>query len=243
MKAIALTDRGMVRPNNEDTVYCSVQQVGELPNLFVVADGMGGANAGEYASGFVIKELVKQITETKRTKEHTAVMRRAIETANALLFKESGKTPEHRGCGTTLVTAMIDQDTLYVANVGDSRLYLIDDGIKQITKDHSYVEEMVECGRMVRGSQDYISNKNIITRAIGVDKNVSIDFFEISIKGDETILLCTDGLSNMLDDETIKNIIKSADTIEQAGQRLIGAANEHGGVDNVSVVLITGLKE
>lgn len=243
MKAIALTDRGMVRPNNEDTVYCSVQQVGELPNLFVVADGMGGANAGEYASSFVIKELVKQIKGTKRIKEQTAVMKRAIEAANALLFKESKRIPEHKGCGTTLVSAMVDHGILYVANVGDSRLYIISDRIEQITKDHSYVEEMVECGRMVRGSQDYISNKNIITRAIGVDKDVSIDFFDIELKGDETILLCTDGLSNMLDDETIKNIIKSADSIEEAGQRLIGAANEHGGVDNVSVVLITDLKE
>ena len=243
MKAIALTDRGMVRLNNEDTVYCSVQQVGGIPDLFVVADGMGGAKAGEYASGFTIKELVEQIREDRHTREIPSVIRRGIEAANALLYKESKRDPELRGCGTTLVCAVVDHGVLYAANVGDSRLYIINDHIEQITKDHSYVEEMVESGRMVRGSEDYISNKNIITRAVGIGKTVNIDLFDRELKGDEIILLCTDGLSNMLDDETIFDIVRNSSSVEEAGRKLISTANEHGGVDNVSVVLAADLKE
>lgn len=243
MKAIALTDRGMVRQNNEDTVYCSVQQVGGLPNLFVVADGMGGAKAGEYASGFVIKELVRQIKNDRHSKELPSVLRRGIEAANALLFKKARHDRDLEGCGTTLVSAYVDDGVLYVANIGDSRLYIIGNDIEQITRDHSYVEEMVKCGRMERGSKDYLQNKNIITRAVGIDKNVEIDFFDRELEGDETILLCTDGLSNMLDDKDILNIIRESDSVEEAGRKLISTANEHGGVDNVSVVLATDLKE
>ncbi len=243
MKGIALTDRGMVRKNNEDTVYCSVDKVGSIPNLFVVADGMGGAKAGEYASSFIIKNMVSLIKSETQTKDHSMTIRRAIEGANALLFRESKRDPELRGCGTTLVAAMIDKNHLHVANVGDSRLYIISDHIEQITRDHSYVEEMVAKGCMVRGSRDYISNKNIITRAVGIEKTVDIDFFIKEIKGDETILLCTDGLSNMLEDEDIFNIITTSSSVEEAGHRLISAANEHGGVDNVSVVLASDLKE
>lgn len=243
MKAIALTDKGRIRANNEDTVFCSIEKVGNLPNLFVVADGMGGAKAGEYASGYTIKELVRQIRNDRHRKELQAIILRAIDTANALLFKTAKKDPDLNGCGTTLVCAMINEGVLYVSNVGDSRLYVISDHIEQITQDHSYVEEMVKQGRMVRGSRDYISNKNIITRAIGIGKVVQTDSFEIELKGNETILLCTDGLSNMLDDEDIYRIVKESGSIDSAAKTLISTANERGGVDNVSVVLVSDLKE
>lgn len=240
MKAIALTDQGLVRPNNEDTIYCSTSKVGKFPNLFVVADGMGGANAGEYASAFLIKNLTANVQKSKKN-THLEIMRDAIENANKDLYNDSLKNDAHRGCGTTLVTAIIEDNALYVSNVGDSRLYVIGDKITQITKDHSYVEEMVKQGRMVRGSADYVSKKNIITRAIGTSPKVLIDFFEEELKGNETILLCTDGLSDMMDDATIFEIVKESKSLESAAQKLIEAANEHGGNDNVSVVLISEL--
>ncbi|MDO4938538.1 MAG: Stp1/IreP family PP2C-type Ser/Thr phosphatase [Lachnospiraceae bacterium] len=243
MKAIALTDKGLVRANNEDTVYCSVDKVGNIPSLFVVADGMGGAKAGEYASEYTIRELVSQIKNDRHRKDLPSIVRRGIEAANAMLYKNSRSDPELAGCGTTLVCAMIADGCLTVFNVGDSRLYIISDHIKQITQDHSYVEEMVKKGRMVRGSQDYLSKKNLITRAIGTQKSVEIDSFSIELNGDEKILLCTDGLSNMMNDEDIFNIIQNSDSIEDAAKTLISTANEHGGVDNVSVVLVSGLKE
>lgn len=239
MKAIALTDQGLVRPNNEDTIYCSVTKVGRFPNLFVVADGMGGANAGEYASSFSIKSLIANIQKNKKKSGALEVMREAIENLNADLYKDSCKNAAHKGCGTTLVTAIIEDKTLYVSNVGDSRLYVIGDKITQITRDHSYVEEMIKQGRMVRGSEDYKSKKNIITRAIGISSKVLIDFFEEELKGDETVLLCTDGLSDMMDDEMIFDIVKNSGTLEGAAKKLIEAANEHGGNDNVSVILIS----
>lgn len=243
MKAVAITDRGLLRPNNEDTVFSSTTKVGKLPNLFLVADGMGGANAGEYASEFVIRELIANITKNIIGRSHLSIMREAIEHTNKELYRDSLKNEAHDGCGTTLVTAMVEDGMLFVSNVGDSRLYIINDGIRQVTRDHSYVEFMVQAGRMVRGSQDYLSKRNLITRAIGIGNEVEIDFFEEPVNGDETILLCTDGLSNMLDDNEILEIIKEAPGIEAAATRLVEAANERGGDDNISVVLVSELNE
>lgn len=241
MKAAAITDRGLLRPNNEDTVFSSTTKVGKLPNLFVVADGMGGANAGEYASDFVIKDLVASIKKNISGRTHLSIMRDAIEHANRELFKDARRNHDHDGCGTTLVTAMIEDGTLYVSNVGDSRLYIITDKIVQITRDHSYVEYMVQSGRMTRGSEDYLKKRNLITRAIGIEGEVEIDFFDEALNGDEIILLCTDGLSTMLDDADIMRIVKESTDIEKAAAQLIEAANEKGGDDNISVVLVSEL--
>jgi len=242
MKAVAITDKGLVRLNNEDTVYCSTKKIGKLPNLFVVADGMGGANAGEYASQFVIKEMVSFIKKCRKDQQHLAIVQDAIDDANEKLYKESRRNTKHKGCGTTVVAAIIEDGMLYVSNVGDSRLYVIGKkDIRQITRDHSYVEEMVSQGRMVRGSRDYLAKKNIITRAIGTFEKVEIDTFDLNINDDEKVLLCTDGLSNMLDDRVILDIVAGSSDGSEAANRLVEAANEQGGVDNISVVLITEL--
>ena len=239
MKAVALTDRGKVRMNNEDTVFCSTNPVGNLPNLFVVADGMGGAKAGDYASSSVISELVRLISADKKNKTHNEIMRHAIDNANMKLYMDSCSNPDYSGCGTTLVTAVIDDGVLYVSNIGDSRLYIINNHhIEQITRDHSYVEEMVQLGRMKRGSKDYKEKKNIITRAIGVEKTVKIDFFEFDTDPTDKVLLCSDGLSNMIDDKQIFKLVNKAADIEGAAKALIAAANDNGGRDNISAVLI-----
>ena len=146
---------------------------------------------------------------------------------------------EFQGMGCTLVAAVIEDGVLYAANIGDSRLYLIHDGsIRQITRDHSYVEEMVAMGMMQRGSADYNRKKNIITRAAGIRPDIVPDFFEEELEQGDYILLCSDGLSNMVDNDTLCSIILSEGSLKEKAQRLIAEANERGGTDNIAVVLV-----
>ena len=135
--------------------------------------------------------------------------------------------------------ATIENDILYVANVGDSRLYVIGDDIRQITRDHSYVEEMVSAGKMERGSSEYFSRKNVITRAIGSPSGVVVDYFEIELDGKRQILLCSDGLTNMLTDDEILSKINSESTLKNKVEGLIDTANKNGGEDNISALLVS----
>nr|WP_314463249.1 Stp1/IreP family PP2C-type Ser/Thr phosphatase [uncultured Clostridium sp.] len=237
MKACAMTDTGRVRSANQDYVFASIEPVGVLPDLFLVADGMGGHQAGDYASRFIAENLVAHFKMTEDTRIVT-VLKDGIEKVNELLYQESMKKPELNGMGTTLVTAVVEDSTMYVANVGDSRLYLIRDQLKQITKDHSYVEELVSLGQLERGSKDYREKKNIITRAVGTEDKLEIDFFEVSLEPGDYILLCSDGLSNMLEDAEIEEIICSELELPEKAEKLITVANDNGGKDNIAVVLI-----
>ena len=237
MKACAMTDTGRVRSANQDYVFASIEPVGVLPDLFLVADGMGGHQAGDYASRFIAENLVAHFKMTEDTRI-VKVLKDGIEKVNELLYQESMKKPELNGMGTTLVTAVIEDSTMYVANVGDSRLYLIRDRLKQITKDHSYVEELVSLGQLERGSKDYREKKNIITRAVGTEDKLEIDFFEVGLEPGDYILLCSDGLSNMLEDAEIEEIICSELELPEKAEKLITVANDNGGKDNIAVVLI-----
>ena len=237
MKACAMTDTGRVRSANQDYVFSSIEPVGVLPNLFLVADGMGGHQAGDYASRFIAENLVAHFKMTKDTGT-VAVLKDGIEKVNQLLYQESKKKPELNGMGTTLVAAVVEDSTMYVANVGDSRLYLIRNQLKQITRDHSYVEELVSLGQLERGSKDYREKKNIITRAVGTEDKLEIDFFEVSLEPGDYILLCSDGLSNMLEDAEIEEIICSELKLPEKAEKLITVANDNGGKDNIAVVLM-----
>ncbi|MBE5993527.1 Stp1/IreP family PP2C-type Ser/Thr phosphatase [Lacrimispora sp.] len=237
MKACAMTDTGRVRSANQDYVFSSIEPVGVLPNLFLVADGMGGHQAGDYASRFIAENLVAHFKMTKDTGT-VAVLKDGIEKVNQLLYQESKKKPELNGMGTTLVAAVVEDSTMYVANVGDSRLYLIRNQLKQITRDHSYVEELVSLGQLERGSKDYREKKNIITRAVGTEDKLEIDFFEVSLEPGDYILLCSDGLSNMLEDAEIEEIICSELELPEKAEKLITVANDNGGKDNIAVVLM-----
>ena len=241
MEAYALTDIGRVRSMNQDYIYSSPEMVGSLPNLFLVADGMGGHQAGDYASRFAVENLVIYIN---RTAKGSPVMqlKTGIETVNEQLYEESLVREELKGMGCTLVAGVVEDQTLYVANVGDSRLYLIhNETIRQVTKDHSYVEEMVAMGQMRRGSADYNSRKNIITRAMGIGRSVEPDFFEVDLEEGDYILLCSDGLSNMVDDESILRIITGTGNLKDKASSLIREANRQGGIDNIAVVLVNPL--
>ena len=237
MKACALTDTGRVRTANQDYVYASVEPVGSLPNLFVVADGMGGHQAGDYASRYIVENLVSYLQYTENS-QIVPLLREAILKVNTMLYHEAKEKPEFSGMGTTLVAAVADENTLYVANVGDSRLYLVRDRIRQVTRDHSYVEELVSLGRLERGSKDYKDKKNIITRAVGTEDKLLVDFFEVGLEPGDYILMCSDGLSNMLEDVEMEEIVGSDLELEEKAEKLITVANDNGGKDNIAVVLV-----
>lgn len=238
MEAYALTDTGRVRNMNQDYIYSSPEKVGTLPNLFLVADGMGGHKAGDYASRYTVENLVIYLSGQSQGSP-VMQLKTGIQEINEKLFEESRSREELRGMGCTLVAAVAEEDTLYVANVGDSRLYLIHrDSIRQITRDHSYVEEMAAMGRMDRNSAYYKSHKNIITRAVGIERSVEADFFEAELCPGDYFLLCSDGLTNMVEDEAICRIVTGEGSLKDKTSRLIEEANRQGGVDNIAVVLV-----
>lgn len=237
MRAFAMTDVGRAREINQDYVFISEHPVGTLPNLFVVADGMGGHKAGDVAARFAVETLVHCIASQEEETAPLRVLQSAIKTANEQLYEKAQNNEAFTGMGTTMVAAVIEEDTLYVANVGDSRLYVMGEEIIQITRDHSLVEEMVRRGEIRREEARSHPNKNIITRAVGTGPKISADCFEEPLDG-QTILMCSDGLTNMLEDEDIKIIMDQSESLEAAGRQLVAAANENGGVDNITVVLV-----
>ena len=238
MEACALTDVGQKRSMNQDFIYASTEPIGSLENLFIVADGMGGHQAGDFASRFVVENLVRFFETPYPDRDVHGILKEGIRKVNRELYKRACETPELSGTGSTLVMATIKGNVLYVANIGDSRLYLLRGELEQITKDHSYVEELVALGKLKRGSRDYLEQKNIITRAVGVSDEVDTDLFALKLKSGDQILMCSDGLSNMVDELEIEYIIRSEDSAQARVKALVDAANRSGGLDNISVILI-----
>ena len=236
MKYYAMTDVGRRREVNQDYVYATDQAVGPFPNLLVVADGMGGHKAGDFASKYTV-EVVKRELETSRAGKPAAILKKIVRTANRELIEAASQDVKLEGMGTTLVAATVIDHTLYFANIGDSRLYLINDKIRQLSKDHSLVEEMVRLGGIKAEDARNHPDKNIITRAMGVKADAEADFYEFHIKRGDVILMCTDGLSNMVEDEDMFGLVKGARDIVEAVQLLIDRANSNGGRDNIGVVL------
>ncbi len=236
MKLFSKVDQGIKRRTNQDYVFATARPMGNLPNLLIVADGMGGHNAGDFASRFVV-EAVKKELEASQESNPEVMIRKAIQSANYKLNEAAKRDASMQGMGTTLVVATVIEDTLYFANIGDSRIYLLNQEIKQLSRDHSYVQEMVRLGGMNPEDAKHHPDKNIITRAIGTNERVEIDFFEYRLKKEDVLLMCTDGLSNMLEDEEMLYVVKSSRDIVEAVERLVDMANEHGGQDNIGVIL------
>ena len=239
MKTFSKTDIGRKREVNQDYVFVSDQPVGNIPNLLIVADGMGGHNAGDYASKFVVEVLKKELAKSREDGPR-AMMKKAIALSLIATMSMSAATVVHarlEGMGTTLVAATVIEHTLYFANVGDSRLYLLNDEIRQLSKDHSLVQEMVRLGGLNAEEAKHHPDKNIITRAIGVKEDVEIDFFDHRLKKGDIILMCTDGLSNMVEDEEIFQIVRSSRDVVEAVEQLIERANSNGGKDNIGVIV------
>lgn len=232
------TDVGVKRKVNQDTIYASDTRVGKLPNLYIVADGMGGELAGDYASAKCVEIIIESITNSTEL-ETVRILEQAIQTANNRIFTESHKDSSKTGMGTTLVLATVFDGHLYVANVGDSRLYVASGAVlKQVTKDHSVVAELVRTGELDKDDAKYDKRKNMITRAIGAEETITPDYFDVEISGNEHILLCSDGLTNMVEDQEIYEILTSDETIEARANKLVERANANGGKDNVSVIII-----
>ncbi|NLK27715.1 MAG: Stp1/IreP family PP2C-type Ser/Thr phosphatase [Clostridiales bacterium] len=237
MEAFSITDIGERRRVNQDYVFCEKEAVGNLPNLFIVADGMGGHNAGDYASRFCVEFFTQRI-RTSENSSPIATIETAIKETNDNLRKIAKDKSELEGMGTTFVVATIFDKTMYVANIGDSRLYVIGNEMRQITEDHSLVEAMVKTGELNRDQAKVHPNKNIITRALGANETVEPDFFEVNLENGDIVLMCSDGLTNMLEDEMIEKIIRENSSPEIAAETLVKQANQNGGKDNIAIILI-----
>lgn len=239
MNSYGITDIGVARKYNQDyTLECD-EQIGHLPNLYVVCDGLGGHNAGEFASS-ATAETFFDIAEDADSDQPLAVFKEAVTRVNALLYKK-GQEEQYRGMATTLVACTIDDDEnmLYVCNVGDSRCYIIGQEIIQVTSDHSYVGELVRKGQITKDEARFHKKNNVITRAIGAESTVEADYFQAEIVEDEIVMLCTDGLYNMISEQKILEVVTSNGSLKAKAQKLVDLANEAGGLDNIAVVLIS----
>ncbi len=236
MRALSKTDTGRRRRMNQDYVFLSETPVGALPNLLILADGMGGHNAGDYASRYTVETIVDSVKESR---EHApiAIIKKAIQSANQAVLAKAQMDIDLEGMGTTVVVATVIGNELCVANVGDSRLYLASDSLEQITKDHSYVQEMVRRGEISPEAARVHPDRNIITRAIGGGKGVAIDFFEVELREGDQILMCSDGLTDMLEDWEIFGIIKRHRDLPSVLEELVDQANQQGGNDNITVIM------
>lgn len=237
IKAFSITDIGKKRQLNQDFVFTSELPLGNLPNLFVVADGMGGHKAGDFASKYTVKTMIEEVVRSKEERP-VEIIRNAIKSANEFVRRKARDDANMVGMGTTVVAATYKDDVLYVANVGDSRLYVVNKTISQITRDHSLVEEMVRIGSLDREAARNHPDKNIITRAVGATEYVNVDFFEVSLKPGDIVLMCTDGLTNMMEDSAIHEILLKKASLEMKAKELVDGANDNGGSDNIAVVLI-----
>lgn len=245
------TDVGSVRDHNEDSIM-----VDENVGLAILADGMGGHRGGEMASAITVstvldtlKNQLKKLTagdtdeDTGYSVESIAV-HDAINLANASVYKASSENQQYRGMGTTVVVVLFYDNRFTVAHVGDSRLYRLRDGeLEQITRDHSLMQELIDRGFYTPEQAKQSLNKNLVTRAIGIEEGVQIDVQEDIAHIDDIYLLCSDGITDMIDDDLIKKTItKCGDDLEQAATELIREANEHGGKDNISAILARPVK-
>nr|WP_297274649.1 Stp1/IreP family PP2C-type Ser/Thr phosphatase [uncultured Agathobaculum sp.] len=243
MEWFGLTDRGRVRPTNQDIYQIEAREDNQTV-LLVVCDGMGGANAGNVASRFAAQSFMEAARDAlddalDATKRQT-LLTYALVQANDTVFSLAGRQPEFRGMGTTLVAALVQGEQATILNVGDSRAYLFDGTrLHQLTEDHSYVEEMRRQGRITEADARTHPQKNLITRAVGVEPDVDGDLFEARLAPGEILLLCSDGLTGMVEDEKIAQTLKDAKTLALAGDALLNLALEGGGRDNITVALFT----
>ena len=241
MQAWGLTDPGMVRSQNQD--HYAIVKLGRDQLLAIICDGMGGARSGNIASQMAVEVFVEEVKRTTRANMKPDridnMLEQALEMANEAVYEQSQLSEEYRGMGTTLVAAFFQKDQLTVANVGDSRAYLFNkDGIKSITTDHSLVELMVQRGEITREAAKFHPGKNLITRAVGTEAKVSCDLYHLKLNKGDSVLLCSDGLSNVMSDQEILFEVIHGVNKNDCCQRLMNIANYRGSPDNVTVALI-----
>ena len=239
MRTANLTDRGRRRPTNEDSVRTC-----EDLNFFMIADGVGGNRSGEIASQSALDALEKFIRHNPpewlgSREEIFRYFRAAVTYVNQFIIKLSEVKPQYAGMATTLAFAYIREKEMYVANVGDSRVYLAHgDMIQQITDDHTYVNDLVKMGAITKDEAHLHARKNVITRAIGANANNEPDCFSVPLEEGDRVLLCSDGLYDEVDDETMLKVLTATDDMERCAEKLVAMANENGGKDNISVICV-----
>jgi protein phosphatase len=238
---ITRTDPGRARENNEDAVVVDADT-----QLCVLADGMGGYNAGEIASGmataFIRSEMARWLSEAGRgakVKEIRRALEICVDNANRSIFNAADSNPQYSGMGTTLVVGVFHASTLVLGHIGDSRCYRLRNGeFLQITKDHSLLQEQIDAGLITPEQAAGSSIKNLVTRALGVEDAVMLDLNEYEVEAGDSYLMCSDGLSDMVDDAEIASILGGPSPVELKADSLVATANEHGGRDNISVLLV-----
>ncbi len=233
-------DPGRSRQNNEDSVI-----VDEAAGVAVLADGMGGYNAGEVASGMathlVHQELVRWLGEEGRGAGHQEVrraMERAADAANRTIFNSASLNADYQGMGTTLVSVVLRESVVVIGHIGDSRAYRLRAGrLARLTRDHSLLQEQIDAGLITPEEAAFSNIKNLVTRAMGVEDTVKLETHVHDTREGDELLICSDGLSDMLPDATIEEMLRAGGAVEQVCRQLVDAANEAGGRDNISVVL------
>jgi serine/threonine protein phosphatase PrpC len=250
LKIVSATDTGLIRNNNEDYIASDADL-----GFAIVADGMGGYQAGEVASAIAVTTIIAELemlltkkANLKRQPNHhyhttTVWLEQAVIKANKIIYETAKQEETYQGMGTTVVAVLFHDDFISIAHVGDSRLYrLRANKFCQLTKDHSVLQELIDCGYYTQEQARHSPNKNLVTKALGIGEAVSVEIQESNLLPEDIYLLCSDGLSDMLDDDEIHKLIKNAETLDQAVKDLIKAANDKGGNDNISVVLATSLE-
>lgn len=244
-----LTDKGKVRKNNEDNLWASDKGYNGIPSLsvFVIADGMGGHEGGEIASGIAVDYIkniyragrLPEFMESKDNEEYVkSFLTDTINEINNLIYENNRKKDIKESMGTTIIFGVQKDDKVHMAHVGDSRAYLIrGHSIEQITVDHSYVAEHVDAGLLTEEEAKNHPYHSVLTRSLGIDSSVEADIYTRQIKPDDYLVLCTDGLTNMVSDTDIRDIVTITSVVTNTCKKLVDLANERGGVDNVSVIV------
>ena len=243
----AKSDTGLKRPHNEDRFLAD-----PALGLYVVCDGMGGGNAGEVASSLAVEAIHAHLSEAIRNTGHPLIgpcdatvsaqanrLASAIRTANDIIYRESWGRPDHIGMGTTVVATLLHEEALAIAHVGDSRLYLVRNGtIRSLTTDHSWVAEQIRKGYLSEEEAGHSHRKNIMTRVLGVGSSVEVELVEVPMTCGDLLLLCSDGLTSTVHPNDILHILAGSEDLSSMSDRLISMANEAGGGDNTTVIIV-----
>lgn len=239
MEIYSKIDIGRERTLNQDAFFAG--EISQDIAFAVVCDGMGGANAGDVASQTAVKIISEYIINSYRKKmtidDFSKVLRNALLSANITLFDMALKDEKLKGMGTTAVVAVVKGDEVAIAHVGDSRIYLVNESLTQLTRDHSIVQTLIESGEITPEAAEKHPRKNVITRALGVEGDVAVDTAELKLSDNEALLLCTDGLTNFTSSDDILKTFKEND-ISLVPEMLVNLANQGGGGDNITVVTL-----
>lgn len=228
----AITDKGKTRKDNED--YFAAQN-----NLFIVADGMGGHKAGDVASKLAVQTITKLNRASRGQADKEKLIEAFFSKANKAVNERAKRISHEQGMGTTMTLMLIDQEKAYIGHIGDSRAYLFRNGkLKQLTNDHSLVADMVQEGKITEEEAREHPYRNVITKALGSEEKIKPDIFSVNLKDGDRLLLCSDGLTSMVDDATLHEVLSSSETLKAAGNTLIKKANDNGGADNITAIVI-----